>query len=52
MQYEAIILELMSRIKKLEEEVDLLKNTINGNFNKSQNDEQFTFTIRLIPEHF
>ena len=44
MQYEAIILELMSRIKKLEEEVDLLKNTINGNFNKSQNDEQFTFT--------
>lgn len=41
MQYEAIILELMTRIKKLEEEVTMLKETI-GNFDSQDKREAVT----------
>ena len=41
MQYEAIILELMTRIKKLEEEVTMLKETI-GNFDSQDEREAVT----------
>ncbi len=39
MQYETIILEMMSRIQKLEEDVEELKNTISFNCIDSPNSQ-------------
>ena len=51
MQYEAIILELMSRIKKLEEEVDSLKNFIVEDKNGSLDDMGIMASKVEVSEH-
>ena len=51
MQYEAIILELMSRIKKLEEEVKILKNIICADANTDQIKDVFKIPINESNEY-
>lgn len=49
MQYETIILEMMSRIQKLEEEVEELKNTISSN-SIEPSDSQTKRNVKVTPE--
>lgn len=49
MQYETIILEMMSRIQKLEEEVEELKNTISSNSIESSV-SQTKRNVKVTPE--
>lgn len=49
MQYETIILEMMSRIQKLEEEIEQLKNTVSSNIIEPS-DAQTKRNVKVTPE--